>query len=69
MNQPDPFEYTKMLGDGLPGDRELLAQPGRGAAALGQQQVQHPTPGRVSHRRPQVVVDGSAHGFDTVRAA
>ena len=30
---------------------------GRGPAAVGQQQVEHPSPGRVPDRRPEVVVD------------
>src|SRR5215213_9111728 len=68
VDQPDPVKYAQVLGDRLPRDRQLLTQRGRRAAAVGQQQVEHPPPGRVPHRRPELVVDGDAHGVDTSRA-
>src|SRR4051794_3865600 len=65
VDQPSPVKYAEVFGDRLPRDRQLLAQRGRRAAAVGQEQVEHPPPGRVPHRRPELVVDGGAHGVDT----
>ena len=52
-----PVEDVEMLRHRLPGDRQLLAQRGGGAVAVGEQQVEDPSPGRVADRRPEVVVD------------
>src|SRR4051812_1317506 len=68
VDESDPVQYAEVLGDRLPRDRQLLAQRGRRAAAGGQQQVEHPPPGRVTHRRPELVVEGTAHGVDASRA-
>jgi hypothetical protein len=68
VDQPDPVEYAEVLGDRLPRDRQPLAQRRRGSAAVGQQQVEHLPPGWVAHRRPEIVVDGDAHGVDTSRS-
>ena len=50
-------EHGEVLGDRLPADRELLAERGRRPVSVDQQQVEHPAPGRVADRRPQLVVD------------
>src|SRR5690349_19921155 len=50
-----------MLGHGLAGHRQVLAEAGRGAHAVDEQLVEHPAPHRVTDSRPQVVVDHDAH--------
>ena len=57
MHEADSIEYAEMLGDRLPSHRQLLAQCGRGATAVREQQVEHPPPRRVTDRRPDIVVD------------
>ena len=59
--RPDAVEHAEVLGHGLAGDRQLLAERGGGAVAVGEQEVEHPAPGRVADRRPEVVVDGGGH--------
>jgi hypothetical protein len=60
-DQADPVEDAEVLGHRLPGDRQLPAQRGGRAVALGQQQVEQPAPRRVPDRRPELVVDPLGH--------
>ena len=72
VHQPHPIEDTEMLGDRLAGDRQAVTERGRGPGAVGQQEVEHPAPGGIADRRPEVVVDGDlgrgGHRADTSRA-
>ena len=61
VHQAGPVEHHQVPGDRLPRHREPRAQAGRGPAALGEQQVEHPPPGRVAHRGPERVVHYRAH--------
>ena len=65
VDQPDPVEHAEMLRNRLPCNRQLLAQPGGGTAAILQQKIKQAAPSRVPDRRPQVVVDRDAHDVDT----
>ena len=69
VDEPDPVEHGQVLGHGLAGDRQLIAQRGGGAVAVDQQEVEHPAAGRVAHRRPQLVVDGGGHDATSTVAA
>src|SRR4051812_45964897 len=60
-NKVDAIEDREMLGHGLSGDRQLIAQCGRGASAVDEQQIEHPPPHWITDRRPQVVVDPLHH--------
>ena len=61
VDESDAVEHREVLGDGLAGDRQLLAQRRGGAGAVGQQEVEQPATGRIADGRPQVVVDGGRH--------
>jgi len=56
-DQRDAVEHREVLGHRLPGDRQLVAQSRRRATAVGEEEIDHASPGRVADRRPQVVVD------------
>ena len=69
VDEAGPVEHRQVLGDGLAGDRQLLAQRRGRPGAVDQQEVEHPAPGRVAHSRPELVVDGGRHdATPTVRA-
>src|SRR5579859_1321079 len=65
VDQADPVEHAEMLRDRLARDRQALAECRRGAAAVGQQQVEHLAPDGVADGGPEFVVYGDAHGVDT----
>ena len=69
VNQAYPVEDDQVLRHGLASHRQLLAETRGRAAALVEQQVDHPPPGGVSERRPQVVVDHDAHASAPTFAA
>lgn len=48
-DQPCSGQHREMLGDSLPGDRNVSAEPGRRACSLRQQQVQEQSARGVSH--------------------
>ena len=61
VDEARSVEHREVLGHGLAGDRQLLAQRGGRRRAVDQQEVEHPAPGRVADGRPQLVVDGGRH--------
>src|SRR3954471_4882603 len=54
-----------MLRDGLTRHGQLLAEGGCRSVAIRQEQVDHPSPGRVPDCRPKVVVDNDSHWVET----
>src|SRR4051795_7043842 len=64
-NQGDSVEDCEMLRHGLASDRKLIAQCRCRTAAVGEEQIEHPPPRRITDRGPQVIIDlvedGSAH--------
>src|SRR5262249_53216235 len=67
--QADAVEHTEVLGDRLPGDGQPRAERGRRTARVGQEQIEHPSAGRVTDRGPELVIDRAAHGRATSRLA
>src|SRR6478735_3422821 len=61
VDQADAIQHREMLGDGLTGYRQLLAEAGRSSDAVRQEQVEHPPPGWIPDRRPEVIVNGGGH--------
>ena len=50
VDEARPVEHGEVLGDGLAGDGQLLAQRGGRGGAVAEQQVEHPAPGRIADR-------------------
>ena len=69
MDESGAIEDVEVLRDGLPRDRDVLAETRRRASAVAEQLVEQATPRRIADGRPQVVVDDDHHGSDACRAA
>ncbi|GHE77309.1 hypothetical protein GCM10017786_03320 [Amycolatopsis deserti] len=68
MHESRAIEDGQVFGDRLARDREMVAQAGRRAGAVREQQVEQAAPDRVADRRPEFVVDGHRHRATTVGA-
>ena len=56
-HQTGAIEHSEVLRHRLASHGQLLAEAGGRRLAADEEQVEHPAPGRVAERRPEVVVD------------